>query len=566
MKTKLTLLVVTTLLCTISQTSFAQANVNLSNLSSPTAVNQHLLPGVTGKLNLGSPGLAWNNVYFNGALYTDSVRVFRSNKALFNLYAGANAGFSNSIGNGNTGIGHQALYTNLKGNLNTASGYNALYSNKNGASNIGIGAFALYKNINQVENVAVGNYGLYNNTDGYGNVAMGEIALYANTTGYNNTAIGTRALPANISGFANVAIGHFSLNSNSTGSNNVAVGDWSLWVSHGYGNTAVGKYSLYNLNTGNNNTSIGDSADVTFNNLNNATAIGFFARVDASNKVRVGNTAVTSIGGQVGWSIFSDGRYKKDIKEDVKGLSFINSLRPITYTVDTKSLRGYFSQSDSKTGTGNSGGVNAEMTKSEDAASKIIYSGFIAQEVEAAASKLNFDFSGVDKPQTKDGLYGLRYDNFVVPLVKAVQELSKLSDDKDSKIVTLQKEMDAKDARLDDLQNQLNALKAIVQGTASANASPMNNITLSAAKLEQNAPNPFSNGTTIQYTLPQKFSSAQIIFTDKTGQLIKQVTISGTGKGSINFDASTLASGTYSYSLVLDGKIVATKQMMMLAQ
>ncbi|MEP6597145.1 MAG: hypothetical protein ABJA71_14425, partial [Ginsengibacter sp.] len=30
--------------------------------------------------------------------------------------------------------------------------------------------------------------------------------------------------------------------------------------------------------------------------------------------------------------------------------------------------------------------------------------------------------SGVDKPQTKDGLYGLRYSDFVVPLVKAMQE------------------------------------------------------------------------------------------------------------------------------------------------
>ena len=49
----------------------------------------------------------------------------------------------------------------------------------------------------------------------------------------------------------------------------------------------------------------------------------------------------------------------------------------------------------------------------------------MAQEVEEAAKKLSFEFSGVDKPENKDGLYGLRYDNFIVPLVKAVQELSK---------------------------------------------------------------------------------------------------------------------------------------------
>ena len=105
-------------------------------------------------------------------------------------------------------------------------------------------------------------------------------------------------MPANVSGFANVAIGHFSLNPIQPVqiTKRWAIGLWFL----GYGNTAVGKYSLQNnLNTGNNNTGIGDSADVTSSNLNNATAIGFNARVDASNKVRIGIFIVTSIGGQV---------------------------------------------------------------------------------------------------------------------------------------------------------------------------------------------------------------------------------------------------------------------------
>jgi hypothetical protein len=29
------------------------------------------------------------------------------------------------------------------------------------------------------------------------------------------------------------------------------------------------------------------------------------------------------------------------------------------------------------------------------------------------------EFSGIDKPWSKDGIYALRYDNFVIPLVKA---------------------------------------------------------------------------------------------------------------------------------------------------
>ena len=83
-------------------------------------------------------------------------------------------------------------------------------------------------------------------------------------------------------------------------------------------------------------TAIGFAARVSADGLTNATAIGSGAEVDASDKVRIGNTFVTSIGGEVDWTTFSDGRYKKNIREDVQGLAFINSLRPVTYTVDIK--------------------------------------------------------------------------------------------------------------------------------------------------------------------------------------------------------------------------------------
>ncbi len=79
--------------------------------------------------------------------------------------------------------------------------------------------------------------------------------------------------------------------------------------------------------------------------------------------------------------------------------------------------------------------------------------------MEAAAKKLNYEFSGVDKPQSKDRVYGLRYDNFVVPLVKALQELSKMSeglraenDDKDAKISALQKQNNEQQKEIDDLK------------------------------------------------------------------------------------------------------------------
>jgi len=64
--------------------------------------------------------------------------------------------------------------------------------------------------------------------------------------------------------------------------------------------------------------------------------------------------------------------------------------------------------------------------------------------------------------------------------------------------------------------------------------------------------------------LPQQFSSAKIIITDKSGKIIKEANISGSGKGSVNVDASTLSAGAYQYSLYINGKLLDTKQMILL--
>ncbi len=55
-------------------------------------------------------------------------------------------------------------------------------------------------------------------------------------------------------------------------------------------------------------------------------------------------------------------------------------------------------------------------------AETIRQSGFIAQEVETAAKAAGYDFNGLHTPQNPDDYYSLSYQQFVVPLVKAVQE------------------------------------------------------------------------------------------------------------------------------------------------
>lgn len=258
-----------------------------------------------------------------------------------------------------------------------------------------------------------------------------------------------------------------------------------------------------------------------------------------SNQVRIGNANVTSIGGQVGWTTFSDGRFKKNIKEDIKGLDFINKLRPVRYNVDVKGLKAYISKNIKQDSEATSQIDKAIENKATEEAANIVQDGFVAQEVEKAATELGFEFSGVDKPKSKDGLYGLRYDNFVVPLVKAVQELSKENEDLKNQNAAL--------------ENRLEKLEALITNQSAVSSQQLT--VISSALLEQNAPNPFSHTTSISYVLPAKFHNAQMVIKDINGKIIKQVKVSGAGKGVVQVDASTLSSGTYTYSLIIDGKI-----------
>ena len=92
-------------------------------------------------------------------------------------------------------------------------------------------------------------------------------------------------------------------------------------------------------------------------------------------------------------------------------MDFIKKLRPVTYNLDMDAIAQFHNTPDS-----------LRLKEGEVLKGAILQSGFIAQEVEKAAQDLGYDFSGVDKPQNDKDIYSLRYAEFVVPLVKAMQE------------------------------------------------------------------------------------------------------------------------------------------------
>ncbi|MBS1607429.1 MAG: tail fiber domain-containing protein [Bacteroidetes bacterium] len=287
--------------------------------------------------------------------------------------------------------------------------------------NVSLGVNSLSAN-SGTENTAIGSFALWQNSSGTYNTAEGSDALRTNTTGFNNTAIGAQSLYFNQSGSFNTAMGSGSLSANlATGNAGFGVNALEGNTSGTY-NTAHGTFSLTNNVSGSQNTAIGANANVSGGALNNATAIGYGATVDASNKIRLGNSAITVIEGQVPFTTPSDGRFKYNIKEDVGGLDFILKLRPVTYQFDVKKLDDEMRGTEVKN-------ANYILQASYNEAAAVRRTGFIAQEVEKAAIEAGFNFSGIIKPQTAKDHYGLSYESFVVPLVKAIQEQQKQIDD-----------------------------------------------------------------------------------------------------------------------------------------
>ena len=316
---------------------------------------------------------------------------------------------------------------------NQVAGYISSVTAPGTNNNASWGHQALSLNTTGRRNVAIGNQSLMSNTTGQFNTALGYQALMTNATTASNTALGYQTL-ANNTGNSNTAVGASALYNNILGSNNVSVGAGSMiLLTNATNNTAVGTNSLSSLTTGSSNTAIGYAANVSAGTLNNATAIGAGAIVNASDKVRIGNSGVTVIEGQVPFTIPSDGRYKYNIKEDVKGLDFILQLRPVTYQFDVQRFDASMDNSNM------AHPVNNVLQVSYNEAAAIRRTGFIAQEVEKAAEKTGYDFSGVNKPKTAADHYSLSYESFVVPLVKAVQEQNAQIDEL-KKTVTMQEQ------------------------------------------------------------------------------------------------------------------------------
>ncbi len=440
----------------------------------------------------GSWSLLGNSGTFDGTNFigtTDNVplsfKVFNQkagkiDNVLLNSFYGFQSGNANTTGNSNSSIGYQSLLLNTTGDQNTAFGAGALLNNVAGDFAVAIGYRSQYYANNTVSafnnwntsigwqslrgsttpanntgtfNTAVGAQALLNNSTGTYNTGTGYGALSLNTTGSfntangyqvllnnlgnNNTGTGYNALTANTTGIYNAAFGDDALKNNSTGTNNTALGTNTLPLTtvSNY-NTAVGASAGAIRNNGGFNTFVGHAAYATADGFSNSTCIGDNASMTASNQVRIGNGSVNSIGGQVGWTTLSDARFKRNVKNNVHGLDFILQLKPVTYNIDVAGIYRFVGKDLATIGkdAADSETQSKTILQSAEEKGKIVYSGFLAQDVEELAKRIGYDFSGVDAPKNENDYYGLRYAEFVVPLVKAIQEQQALIEDQKKSI------------------------------------------------------------------------------------------------------------------------------------
>ncbi|WP_421873990.1 tail fiber domain-containing protein [Marinoscillum sp.] len=196
----------------------------------------------------------------------------------------------------------------------------------------------------------------------------------------------------------------------------------------------------------------------------------------------------------------SDKSVKKEIKPIEHGIGIINKLNPVSYFMrDTSNTKKQY--------------------------------GFIAQEVNEVLPELtSYD-------EEMDLMY-LNYEGIIPILVHALQMQQKHIDKLDSII----------------------AFRGPKNEKNTEDVSELNSPT---SRLGQNHPNPFNKSTKIDLYIKQKAISAYLYIFDFNGILKRSFTITNRGNSSVLIEANQFSPGIYHYSLVVDGKEVDTKKMIL---
>jgi hypothetical protein len=257
----------------------------------------------------------------------------------------------------------------------------------------------------------------------------------------------------------------------------------------------------------------------------------------------------------------SDQNLKTNIQSLTSADSILNLLNPVTFD---------YLQS------GNAARLNLPTAQQM---------GLIAQEVETVLPNLVKEATHPAEYDTLGNVIApsftykvLDYEKIIPVLLAGHKEQSNTIKTQDSILQNMQAAIQSQDSINQSLQQQINTLYNMITACCNANSAMGSNTQqtqnanqnsinvelkdVPSVILDQNVPNPFAEQTTITYTLPEGVHRAQILFYNAEGKLINTVDLSNqSGKGQINVFANDLSNGVYTYTLVVDGKIIDTKRM-----
>jgi hypothetical protein len=334
------------------------------------------------------------------------------------------------------------------------------------------------------------------------------------------------------------------------------------------GNTYTSGFSIDTYN------SLGSAINVNLLTILRNGSVGI-GTTSPSVLLQVGNSGDGTVAKANAWNTFSDASFKTNVVTIHDALKKVLSLRGVTYNW---------------------------ITSGEPSI------GFIAQEVDTVLHCIVLT-------DTATGYKSLDYSKIVPVVVEAMKQLdstntnlAKKDSIKDAKIQALETadsistvKLQNQDSIITSLQNQVNQLvtngtlvqdqlnqllttinnccnhsqslmdngnngntKSMSVGTIPQGETSQTDIKLQDIQtviLEQNVPNPFAEQTTINYILPDNTNKAQMLFYNLQGKLIQSVELVQKGKGQLNVFASDLSNGIYTYTLVVDGRVIDSKKM-----
>ncbi len=387
------------------------------------------------------------------------------------------------------------------------------HDNEWDANNIGVYSFASgYQT--KASGYASTALGYQTTASGFLSTAMGDDAI---ASGNNSTAFGT----GTASGGASTA----------TGFETVASGNFS---------TAMGGYVTTNGKSG--AFIIGDDASARFysmyyNDVDNQMQMVFAGGY----RLYTGTSAagVSMNGGDNSWSTISDST-KKEKKLLVNGEDVLNKISKLKLTTWN-----YIGQD----------------------ATKFRHYGPMAQDFHNAFGKDALGTIGNDTLINQQDFLGVSFVA-IQALEKRTEKIQQQHNEIDSLKSannSLQQQLNDVNAKINQIENAMSqccsSFSSNMQSALSNQSSEKNN---DAARLEQNIPNPFNNSSSINYYIPSGFHSAQLRITDVSGHTIKTYAIAQSGYGKQIISGGELASGTYQYSLLIDGKLIDTKKIILL--